>query len=281
MEEIEVLTGVQHRRLSRVGYQDILTGLKSASADEKKAALELLAFYLGRLLGLEVVEWRPRTAATGDVELGAIMESTRLAFSRWQVWCTTASEVSLDDIAIEVGFAQVLKSNVILIVTTGRVSTTVRRFAEQVMRGTNLHVTLVTGTDLARLRDSPADITAVVGRQTQGAMIAKKGQRLALVPGLQSDEFPNPPPLQIDPIRGVGKGSRKGWLFFPLAGGGLRRIQSGFTTSRVSLVWSVNGTDYYANPRPSFRRPSTGWGSCSAAAGAYHGFLFQTTGTPL
>lgn len=177
---IEQSAGAQYRHLIRMRYQDILVGLKSASTHEKGIALEALAFYLGRLLGLEFVEWRLRTAKTGGAELDVIMESARLIFSRWQVQCKNATEASLEDIAKEVGLAQVIKSNVILIVTTGRVGSAARRFSEQVMRDTNLYVALVTGADLAHLQDTPADIAAIMNRQAQGAMTIKKGQRALL-----------------------------------------------------------------------------------------------------
>jgi len=71
--------------------------------------------------------------------------------------------VSLADVTIQVGLARVFKPGVNLSVTTGRVGLSGGRFAEQVMRGTNLYVDRVAGADLARLRRRADDIAAVVG----------------------------------------------------------------------------------------------------------------------
>ncbi len=176
LEALEGSIGVQYRALIRMRLPDILSGLKAESKNEKGKALEALAFYLARLLRLDFVQWRLRSNKTGGAELDVVMEGAHLVFSRWQIQCKNASEASLEDIAKEVGIAQVIKANVILIVTTGRIGKAARTFAEQVMRETNLYVALLDGQDLVRLQESPADILEIMQTQAKGAMAIKKEQ---------------------------------------------------------------------------------------------------------
>lgn len=176
LDALEQSIGVQYRELIRMRYDDILAGLKGPEKYEKGRALEALSFFLGRLLRLEFVEWRVRSSQTGGAEIDVVMEGAHLVFSRWQIQCKNASQASLDDIAKEVGVAQVIKSNVILIVTTGRIGPAARQFAEKVMRETNLYIALLDEADLKRLRQSPANIAEIMEAQARGAMTIKKGQ---------------------------------------------------------------------------------------------------------
>ncbi|MGH3087074.1 MAG: restriction endonuclease [Rubrobacteraceae bacterium] len=173
---IEDSVGVQYRKLIRMKYTDILSGLSSKSKHEKGLALEALAFYLARLLGLEFVQWRLRSNKTGGGEVDVVMEGARLIFSRWQIQCKNSSQATLEDIAKEVGLAQVIKANVILIVTTGKIGPAARQFAEQVMREANLYVALIDGSHLNELRGNPAKIADIMNTQAEGAMAIKRGQ---------------------------------------------------------------------------------------------------------
>lgn len=142
----------------------------------KGLALEALAFYLGRLLGLRFVKWRLRSNETGGAELDVIMEGDHLIFSRWQIQCKNATKADLADIAKEVGIAQVIKANVILLVCTGTIGPVARQFAKQVMEQTNLYVALIDGKDLKRLLKNPADIAGIMNEQAAEAMSIKKAQ---------------------------------------------------------------------------------------------------------
>ena len=177
-DSIEASAGAEYRSLIRMRYADILTGLDSASTHQKGLALEALAFHLARLLGLQFVRWRLRSAKTNGGEVGIVMEGAHLIFSRWQIQCKNAAQASLEDIAQEVGIAQVVKANVILIVTTGRIGAAAREFAQQVMRQTNLYVALLEKRELTRLRTNPAEIAALIAIQAEGAMAIKRGQMI-------------------------------------------------------------------------------------------------------
>lgn len=173
---LEDTVGSQYRTLIRMRFDQILADLKSDSRHTKGLALEALAFHLGRILMLDFVQWRLRSSQTGGAELDVIMENRNLVFSRWQIQCKNSSQASLDDIAKEVGLAQVIKSNVILIVTTGRIGTAAIRFAQSAMRETNLYVAMLNGKDLERISRSKADIVEILSQQAEGAMKLKRPQ---------------------------------------------------------------------------------------------------------
>jgi len=176
LNTIEQSAGIQYRKLIRMKYHDILDGLRSKSTHEKGLALEALAFFMGRLLGLEFVQWRLRSSKTGGAELDVVMESDRLIFSRWQIQCKNSAQATLEDIAKEVGIAQVIKANVILIVCTGRIGSAAVKFAQQTMKETNLYVALIDGKHLRQLESSPAEIVNIMNGQASEAMTLKRPQ---------------------------------------------------------------------------------------------------------
>lgn len=65
LNAVEQSAGVQYRKLVRKPYSEILAELDNPSKNVKGLALEALAFYLGRLLGLRFVKWRLRSNETG------------------------------------------------------------------------------------------------------------------------------------------------------------------------------------------------------------------------
>jgi hypothetical protein len=173
---IENSVGIQYRKLIRMPYEDILAKLDSDNQHTKGLALEALAFYIGRLIDLEFVQWRLRSNETGGAELDVIMEGANLIFSRWQIQCKNSSQASLEDIAKELGLAQIIKTNVIMIVTTGRIGDKARAFAERIMRDTNHQVILLNRTHLQRIKVNPTEITNILRLQSHNAMILKRNQ---------------------------------------------------------------------------------------------------------
>jgi site-specific DNA-methyltransferase (cytosine-N4-specific) len=94
-------------------------------------------------------------------------------FSRWQVQCKNTSRVSLDDVAKEVGLTHFLKSNVIVVVTRGEVSGEARRYANKIMRDSNLALVLLDGLDLTAINRNPTAIVDVFNREARNAMKLK------------------------------------------------------------------------------------------------------------
>ncbi len=159
--------------LLRKPLETILTEMKSADRYVSGLALEALAFKLMRLLDMTYVATRLRAQATGGAEVDLIFESARLVFSRWQVQCKNTSRVSLDDVAKEVGLTHFLKSNVIVVVTRGEVGSEARRYANKIMRDSNLAIVMLDGTDLAAINKNPSAIVDVFYREARNAMKLK------------------------------------------------------------------------------------------------------------
>jgi hypothetical protein len=103
-----------------------------------------------------------------------IFEGARLIFSRWQIQCKNTKSASLDDIAKEVGLTIQLKSNVVMVVSTGQISSEARKYAQQVMCATNLNIVLLDSTDLIKISENPTYIADVLNREALHAMDIKK-----------------------------------------------------------------------------------------------------------
>ncbi|MBI1181512.1 MAG: hypothetical protein GC201_13225 [Alphaproteobacteria bacterium] len=173
LEQLEQQVHADLRPLLRKNLADILTELNSANRHVAGLALEALAFKLMRLLDMTYVATRLRGDDTGGAEVDLIFESARLVFSRWQIQCKNTARVSLDDVAKEVGLTHFLKSNVIVIVTTGEIGPEARRYANKIMTDSNLAIVMVDGTDLAAINADPPAIIDVFNREARFAMRLK------------------------------------------------------------------------------------------------------------
>ena len=127
-----------------------------------------------RLVDMTYVATRLRGSATGGAEVDLIFEGARLVFSRWQVQCKNTSRVSLDDVAKEVGLSHLLKSNAVIMVSTGEIGNEARRYANKIMADTNLCIVMIDGKDLDRIETSPAAIVEVFNRESRHAMDLKR-----------------------------------------------------------------------------------------------------------
>ncbi len=168
-------TGLAVRELLRKPLSEILEDLGSENTGIKGKALEALAFYLMRLLGLEFKAWRKRGKKTGGFEVDVIVEGARLVFSRWQIQCknTPDNAVPLEDIAKEVGLSLQLQSNVILVITTGRFSRDALVYANDMMKITPLNIVTLDGRDLQRLAENPLAIVEMLNKKARRVMELK------------------------------------------------------------------------------------------------------------
>lgn len=160
--------------LLRKPLMEILVEIDSDDRYIGGLALEALAFKLMLLLGMDYVATRLRAQATGGAEVDLIFESARLVFSRWQVQCKNTARVALDDVAKEVGLTHFLKSNVIVIVSTGDIGSEARRFANKIMTDSNLCIVMIDRTDLNAIRNSPVHIVDAFNREARTAKALKK-----------------------------------------------------------------------------------------------------------
>ena len=127
-----------------------------------------------RLLDMIYVATRLRASQTGGAEVDLVFESARLVFSRWQIQCKNTARVSLDDVAKEVGLTHLLKSNAIVIVTTGAIGSEARRYANRIMTDSNLAVVMLDGSDLQAISENPTTIVRAFEREAWHAMNLKK-----------------------------------------------------------------------------------------------------------
>lgn len=154
--------------------KEIIIDLNDKDTYKRGLALEALAFKLMRLLDMTYVATRLRGSATGGAEVDVVFESTRLVFSRWQIQCKNSASASLEDVAKEVGLTHFLKSNVIIIVTTGRIGTEARKYSNKIMMDLNLCIVLLDGKDIDEIVKNPTLIVDVFNREAKQAMKLKK-----------------------------------------------------------------------------------------------------------
>jgi site-specific DNA-methyltransferase (cytosine-N4-specific) len=127
-----------------------------------------------RLLDIGYVATRLRAQSTGGAEVDLVFESARLVFSRWQVQCKNTARVSLDDVAKEVGLTHLLKSNVIVVVSTGDIGPEARRYANKIMADSNLCVVMIDQVDLDKIKANATSIVDIFNREAHHAMTLKK-----------------------------------------------------------------------------------------------------------
>lgn len=173
LEQLETQVDNGLRPLLRKPLVDVLLELKHPDKHVRGLALEALAFKLMRLIDLRYVATRLRGSQTGGAEVDVIFEGTRLVFSRWQIQCKNTGSVSLDDVAKEVGLTHFLKSNVIVMVTTGVVGPEARKYANKIMQESNLCIVMIDGEDVRNIAENPANIVDILNREARHAMKLK------------------------------------------------------------------------------------------------------------
>ena len=174
IEQLERQTRADLRPMLRKRLKEVRTELDSRDRHVRGLALEALAFKLMRLIDLTYVATRLRGAATGGAEVDLIFESARLVFTRWQIQCKNTTRVSLDDVAKEIGLTHLLKSNAVVMVSTGEIGPAARRYANRIMADSNLCIIMVDGGDLALIESRPGAIVDVLTREARHAMDLKK-----------------------------------------------------------------------------------------------------------
>jgi site-specific DNA-methyltransferase (cytosine-N4-specific) len=127
-----------------------------------------------RLFDMTYVATRLRAQATGGAEVDLVFDSARLVFHRWQIQCKNTDRVALDDVAKEVGLTHFIKSNAIVVVSTGDIGAEARKYANKVMTDSNLCVVLLDRADLENIRTNPSFVVDAFNREARHAMTLKK-----------------------------------------------------------------------------------------------------------
>lgn len=161
------------RVLLRRPLAEIVKSLDSSSGYDKGLALEALAFKMMRSIGLDYRETRFRPKK-GRFEVDLLFDSERLGYSRWQIQCKNTTRVGIEDVAKEVGLVYRLLSDVIVIITRGRIGEEARRFAADVMGKTSLAIVLIDRDDVDRIVADPLSIYDVLTREAAFASSLKR-----------------------------------------------------------------------------------------------------------
>lgn len=174
LEQLKNSVDPKLHQLMLKSISDIMAEIESKDTFTSGLALEALAFKLMRIIDMDYMATRLRGEATGGAEVDLIFQSSRLVYSRWQIQCKNTSIVSLDPIAKEVGLTHFIKSNVIVVVTTGRFSAEARRYSNAIMKDSNLCIILVDKQDILKISREPSNIIDIFNREAKHTMELKK-----------------------------------------------------------------------------------------------------------
>lgn len=135
----------------------------------KGLALEAFAIKIMRIIGLDFIKTRYRDIDTGGAEVDVLFDSTRLIYSRWQVQCKNTKAVTIDMVAKEVGLTHMLKSNAIVMMTTGHLTSDAKNYARRIMEDMNLCILTLEGEDIKSIIDNPTSIVSIFNQQAEKA----------------------------------------------------------------------------------------------------------------
>lgn len=153
---------------------EILLDINSNNTFTSGLALEALAFKMMQLLDMNYMATRLRGEQTGGAEVDLLFESSRLVYSRWQIQCKNTKTVTLDPVAKEVGLTHFLKSNVIIVITTGSFTSEAKKYSNAIMRDSNLSIVLLDSADIESISKDPSAIVDILNRDAKRTMEIKK-----------------------------------------------------------------------------------------------------------
>lgn len=169
LQQLEGLTDDEVIECLQKPLAELRVDINSTDTYFRGLALEAFAIKIMKIIGLDFVQTRLRGAETAGAEVDVLFDSSRLLYTRWQVQCKNTTRVSLDQIAKEVGLSHVLKTNAIVIMTTGIISEAAKTYATQIMKTMNICIIMVEGVDIDAIIDEPTKILDVFNRESLNA----------------------------------------------------------------------------------------------------------------
>lgn len=168
VESIAQTSGLQVIEINRT-FADVVEDLKSLDKYQRGIALELLAIWIIRLLGLRFSKWRARSfQETGGGEVDVIAASDKIVYSRWQIQAkNTQSNVDIETIAKEVGMTFLTHADIVMVVTTARFTNAAIDYANQVTDTSRYYVILLDGEDIARIVADRAKIVDILNAKAR------------------------------------------------------------------------------------------------------------------
>ena len=140
---------------------------------KKGLALEAFAIKVMRIIGLEFIKTRYRDIQIGGAEVDVLFDSTRLLYNRWQVQCKNTATVTIDMVAKEVGLSHMLKSNAIVMMTTGHLTSDAKMYARRIMEDMNLCILTLQKEDIDNIIENPTSIVSIFNTQAENAKKVK------------------------------------------------------------------------------------------------------------
>jgi hypothetical protein len=156
---------------------------------ERGIALELLAIWLVRLLGLRFSSWRARSFyETGGGEVDVIAASDRIVYSRWQIQCkNTRSKIDVDTVAKEVGLTFLTHADVVLVLTTSGFTSAAIDYSNQVTELSRHYVILLDGADIAEVTADKSKIVDILNVKARRVFAKREIGRSAVGRSAETD----------------------------------------------------------------------------------------------
>lgn len=176
LEGLVRAVGRQYRRLIRMPLREILAeiNLPARETHRRGLGLEALALYLTRIIGLEFVGWRVRAKETSYAEVDAIVEGTRLIFSRWQLSCFADVNLDEDEAATAIGRACLVRPDVLLIGAAGRASTSAWECVEAARCGSPVRIIMLDRDALKTAAGDPGHVLSAIALQAPEALCRRR-----------------------------------------------------------------------------------------------------------
>ncbi len=152
-------------------FSELHNEIHSTDTYKKGLALEAFAIKVMRIIGLDFLKTRYRDIQVGGAEVDVLFDSTRLLYTRWQVQCKNTATVTIDQVAKEVGLSHMLKSNAIVMMTTGHLTSDAKTYAHRIMEDMNLCILVLEKEDIEKIISEPTKIVDIFNQQ---ARFAKK-----------------------------------------------------------------------------------------------------------
>ena len=152
-------------------FTELHSEIHSTDTYKKGLALEAVAIKVMKIIGLDFLKTRYRDIQVGGAEVDVLFDSTRLLYTRWQVQCKNTATVTIDQVAKEVGLSHMLKSNAIVMMTTGHLTADAKTYAYRIMQDMNLCILVLEKEDIEKIIEEPTKIVDIFNKQ---AGFAKK-----------------------------------------------------------------------------------------------------------
>ncbi len=147
--------------------------MKSAS---NKASENLLETKAVNILGAVGLSHR-RTRKRRRMDVDMVFDCRDFPLGAWNVRFKACDELTLDDVATEVGIAQGDGNRFALVASTGQVSAAARRYAAYVSANTRFQVIVFDGSDITRMTRSRRCVRQMLATQTALVLLLPKARK--------------------------------------------------------------------------------------------------------